>query len=178
MTSKPTVKLKILEEIYAVCKYRRMNCTVTQLTALTFCIVTLSTVIGWEGGGGLNSENIQYLEFSFCEYACPFSERLRIPRFCDRNKGLLSWALLPSFILSYKNSCFYPKHKLFFLTNHFTGYPNKTNYYNFTIHMFKASIIIFKNHIPRRNYPWSRMKLLQQRILLSVLILTVCEETN
>jgi hypothetical protein len=50
-----------------------MNCTVTDLIALTFCIGTLCTVIEWGGGGGLNSENIQYLEFLFCEYACPLS---------------------------------------------------------------------------------------------------------
>jgi hypothetical protein len=46
MTSKLTVKLKIFKEIYAACKYGRMNCTVTEIIALTFCIITLSTVIG------------------------------------------------------------------------------------------------------------------------------------
>jgi len=44
MTSKPTVKLKIFKEIYAACKYGRMNCTVTELTVLTFCIMTFSSV--------------------------------------------------------------------------------------------------------------------------------------
>jgi ssDNA-binding replication factor A large subunit len=45
MTSKQTVKLKIFKEMYATYKYGRMNCTVTELIVLTFCIVT-STVIG------------------------------------------------------------------------------------------------------------------------------------
>ena len=144
---------------------------------LTFCIITLSTVIAWEGGG-LNSGNIQYLEFSFCEYACPFSKRLRFPVFFDRNNSLLSWSLLPVLCFLTKKKLFLPQAQIIFLTNHFTEYPNKTNYFNFTFHMFKASIIILKNHIPRRNYPWSRLKLLQQRILISVIILTVCKETN
>jgi hypothetical protein len=48
-SSKPAVKLEIFKEIYAACKNGRMNCTVTELIALTFCIITLSTVIGWEG---------------------------------------------------------------------------------------------------------------------------------
>ena len=62
---------------------------VKELIALTFCIIMLSAVIGWEEGG-LNSGNIQYLGFSFCECAPPFSKRLRIPRFCDRNNSFLS----------------------------------------------------------------------------------------
>jgi len=99
--------------MYAACKHGRLNCIVTELIALTFCIITLSTVIGYVGSR-LNAGNIQYLEFSICEYACRFSKRLRIPRFCDRNNSLLSWALLPSFMLSYKNSYFLPQAKIIF----------------------------------------------------------------
>jgi hypothetical protein len=45
MTSKQTEKLKIFKEMYAAYKYGQMNCTVTELIVLTFCIVT-STVTG------------------------------------------------------------------------------------------------------------------------------------